>query len=435
MKGHREKAFFRLLVPEDKLRNAMELYPGKTRDEVSRLVFMGLKKKLLPGVLVSAVLLLSAAAAGRTAEEEPGMKRPVPGATARKETVFLELEEEWKALDVVISAREYEEKQIEKMFKEAEQYLYQVIAGQNESLQKVTRNLYFPETIPAYGNSIAWSTDAPWYVTADGTVRNEQLTVAEKVNVTAEIRYGSECRYFTTEIMVYPKEYTPQEKLLQEISGNLQKQEEETRTSEYFLLPEMVLGYTLKQEERGGFGVGAFLVLTAVAVPVFLYAGYFSDMDNRRKKRKEQAEGCYTQFVTKLSLLMAAGISVRQVFCRLAGEYGTRQGTEHVLAQELTVVRQELENGYSETVVYENFGRRLGVLSYQRMASLLTRNVSRGIQGMQSLLLQEAKEVMAQERANIKVKGEQAGTKLLLPMMGLLVLVFAILLVPAFRSF
>ena len=86
-------------------------------------------------------------------------------------------------------------------------------------------------------------------------------------------------------------------------------------------------------------------------------------------------------------------------------------------------------------VAYEDFGRRIGVLAYRRMASLLAQNVSKGVQGMRNLLLQESKEVMAQERANIKAKGEQAGTKLLFPMMGMLFLVFAILLVPAFQSF
>ena len=39
------------------------------------------------------------------------------------------------------------------------------------------------------------------------------------------------------------------------------------------------------------------------------------------------------------------------------------------------------------------------------------------------------------QKPKIKIKGEQAGTKLLVPMMVLLVLVFAILLVPAFQSF
>jgi len=93
------------------------------------------------------------------------------------------------------------------------------------------------------------------------------------------------------------------------------------------------------------------------------------------------------------------------------------------------------EEATSEAVVYEAFGGRIGVLAYRRMASLLTQNVSKGVQDIRILLLQEAKEVMAQEKANIRQKGEQAGTKLLLPMTGLLLLVFAVLLVPAFRSF
>ena len=126
---------------------------------------------------------------------------------------------------------------------------------------------------------------------------------------------------------------------------------------------------------------------------------------------------------------------MRQAFVRLAEEYEKNHGSKHVLAAELKVTRQELDNGCSEAVAYEEFGRRLGVLPYRRMASLLTQNVSKGVQGMRQLLLLEAKEVMAQDRANIRQRGEQAGTKLLLPMMGLLLLVFAILLVPAFQSF
>ena len=42
--------------------------------------------------------------------------------------------------------------------------------------------------------------------------------------------------------------------------------------------------------------------------------------------------------------------------------------------------------------------------------------------------------VTTRDRATIRQKGEQAGTKLLLPMMGLLLLVFALLLVPAFHE-
>ena len=111
------------------------------------------------------------------------------------------------------------------------------------------------------------------------------------------------------------------------------------------------------------------------------------------------------------------------------------RGAKHMLTAELKVTNREMEHGQSEQEVYEAFGRRIGVLAYRRLASLLSQNVSRGVQGIRQLLLIEAKEVMAQERAGIIIRGAQAGTKLLLPMTGLLFLVFAMLLVPAFQTF
>ena len=42
------KVFSAILVPEGKLRDAMELYPGKSREEVRELLYGEVKKKLLP---------------------------------------------------------------------------------------------------------------------------------------------------------------------------------------------------------------------------------------------------------------------------------------------------------------------------------------------------------------------------------------------------
>jgi len=330
---------------------------------------------------------------------------------------------------------EYEEEQIEQLHEAAEIYLENVVPGENESFATVTKALYFPDTLPESGGSIYWSTDAPWLVTSEGKVLNEELTETKEVLITAELSYGSEKRYFSRTAIIHPAVYTGEEKILREVQLELMKQEESARTSECFLLPEQVLGYSIKQEDKAAFGAGGFFMLLAVVIPLLLYSGYFGDLDTKRKKRKEQAESCYTEFITKLSLLLAAGVSVRQAFIRLAEEYERNHGIQHVLAAELKVTKQELDNGHSEAVVYEEFGRRIGVLAYRKMASLLTQNVSKGVQGMRNLLLQEAKEVMAQDRATIKTKGEQAGTKLLFPMMGMLFLVFAILLVPAFQSF
>lgn len=430
----KQKMFSVILVPEGKLRDAMELYPGKTREEVRGLLYGEVKKKLLPGIVAAVFFLVLAVFAGQKPQEE-GILRPAPGKDAVSVQVQVELENGPAELPLSIGALEYEESRIEELHREAEQYLETVMRGENESLEKVTGDLVFPTALPQTGGDISWSTDAPWLVTAEGEVLNHGLEEPETAEITAKISYGSEVRVFSRKIAVYPAVYTEEELLLQKVQKELAAGEEETRTKERFFLPAEVLGYPVHRAEGSGFSATGFLVLLAVAVPLLLYSGYFGRLDTRRKERKELAEGCYSEFVTKLSLLLAAGNSVRQAFVRLAAEYEKNYGPTHVLAAELRVTRQELDNGRSETVVYEDFGRRIGVLAYRRMASLLTQSVSRGVQGMRNLLLQEAKEVMAQEKAHIRQKGEQAGTKLLLPMMGMLFLVFAILLVPAFQSF
>ena len=426
--------FSGLLVPEGKLRDVMELYPGKSREEVRELIYKEVKKKLFPGFIAAVFFLILAVIVGQKPKEE-GILRPAPGKEPMSIQVQITLESAVTELPVSIGALEYEESRIEELHQEAESYLDKVVPQANNSLEKVTEKLYFPTTLPQTGSDISWSTDAPWLVTAEGKVLNYGLEVPKNVEITAKVSYGSEERVFSRIITVYPPVYTEEEFLLQRIQQELVFQEEENRTKERFFLPEKVLGYSVQRAENFSFGTTWFLVLLAVAVPLLLYSGYFGNLDTRRRKRKEQAESCYSEFVTKLSLLLAAGNSVRQVFIRLAAEYEKNYGISHVLAAELRVTKQELDNGRSETVVYEDFGRRIGVLAYRRMASLLTQSVSRGVQGMRALLLQEAKEVMAQEKAHIRQKGEQAGTKLLLPMMGMLFLVFAILLMPAFQSF
>ena len=390
----------RILVPEGKLRDAMELYPGKTREEVRELLYGEVKKKLLPGIAAAIFFLMLSVFTWKKPEEE-GILRPDPGKEPMSVQVQINLDSGVTEIPVSIGALEYKESRIEELHQEAVQHLTAIVQGENESLEKVTGDLYFPTLLPSTGGEIAWSTDAPWLVTAEGKVLNHGLEIPEIVEITAKISYGSENRKFSKIITVYPKVYTEEELLLQKIQQKLASKEEENRTQERFFLPEEVLGYSVQQAENFGFSEVGFFVLLAVAVPLLLYFSYFGSLDTKRKERKEQAESCYSEFVTKLSLLLAAGNSVRQVFIRLAVEYEKNHGASHVLAEELRVTKQELENGRSETVVYEDFGRRIGVLAYRRMASLLTQSVSRGVQGMRTLLLQEAKEVMAQEKAHI----------------------------------
>ena len=69
-----------------------------------------------------------------------------------------------------------------------------------------------------------------------------------------------------------------------------------------------------------------------------------------------------------------------------------------------------------------------------RLSALLIQQVKRGAKGMNQLLMQEVLESEVIWRENSRKRAEEAGTKLLLPMILLMTVVFAVLMIPAFLS-
>ena len=92
----------------------------------------------------------------------------------------------------------------------------------------------------------------------------------------------------------------------------------------------------------------------------------------------------------------------------------------------------EMENGISEARAYERFGKRCRLLPYMRLSGVLVQNLQKGAKGALVLLEQEALAAFAERKETAKKRGEEAGTKLLLPMFGLLGIVLVIVMAPAF---
>ena len=94
-----------------------------------------------------------------------------------------------------------------------------------------------------------------------------------------------------------------------------------------------------------------------------------------------------------------------------------------------------MKSGVAEGTAYENFGRRCQLPNYIKMGSLLSQNLKKGSKGLVSLLEKEALSSMEERKNTARKLGEQAGTKLLFPMLLLFGVVLIILIVPAFLSF
>lgn len=429
------------ILGEEKMVQAASLYPGKMRQEVGELLWQDFFCQM--GWTVMAVLCLMLAALVSGVQKSPSIQaieRPQAGKAAIIAEVAVCVESNWLEGKLQIGAREFEDAEIDKMHTKIENYLEQTIAGENADLRSITEALLLPTVLEVTAEDgtvcpvqLSWSSDRAELVTKTGEVNNEELTEEAEVTIHAKVFYGEEFRVFSKQVRVLPKPFSPEEQLYRSSMKELQRREEQARTDSSFLLPTDIEGIQVSLVAKEKPSELMWLAGLSILLLLLSYHSFFGRLQTKRKKRMEEAKQEYREFVSKFALLLAAGLSTRAVWGRLAGEYEKKK--KSMLAEELLVSERELGNGKSEGEVYEAFGNRMGLIPYQRLASLLGQQVTKGVQGMQQLLFQEVKEVTAQEQEQIKIRGEEAGTKLLLPMMGLLIMVFAILLVPAFRTF
>ncbi len=187
------------------------------------------------------------------------------------------------------------------------------------------------------------------------------------------------------------------------------------------------------------------LVLTLITA-VCIYLEMDSAVHRRAEARKTQLMLDYPDLMWKMTMLLGAGLSIRGVFFRISGEYQrqkkedsekkqTRRKTVRYVYEEVTSACYEMQRGVSEAQAYERFGKRCQLPEYIRLGCVLSQNVKKGAKGLADLLETEAAASLNDRRNHARKIGEQAGTKLLLPMVLMLAVVLVVLMVPAFLSF
>ena len=129
-------------------------------------------------------------------------------------------------------------------------------------------------------------------------------------------------------------------------------------------------------------------------------------------------------------------MTVKRAFRKVVEEYERQKKMTGVRCayEEMQKTCREMESGHTEAESYENFGRRCKVQAYVRFGALLSQNLRKGTRGLTELLKMEAIQAFEDRKARARRLGEEAGTKLLLPMFLMLTVVLVIVIVPAFLS-
>ena len=171
-------------------------------------------------------------------------------------------------------------------------------------------------------------------------------------------------------------------------------------------------------------------------IGILLYALQKQNIRKAEEERKKQMIEDYPEVISKLTLYLGAGMTVKKAWRKIIEGYMKEKEDENerYVYEEMRQTCHEMDSGVTEAEGYENFGRRCDLQIYIRLGALLSQNLRKGTKGLSELLKLESIQAFEERKARAKRLGEEAGTKLLLPMFLMLVVVLIIVIVPAFLT-
>ena len=387
---------------------------------------------IIGGVVLATAIFLLLRENGKEKDSRIWIERPENG--IKKETVALSLEETSEEWTLEVAPRERTEEEINTAFSESVRILKEFFGVQGEEPVELYESVALPQNISETGVSVRWSSSDNEVITKEGVVRREHLKTACEVKLQARLSFAEEEREYWFTVKVSPYEDGSREALLYGAQEELRVLEQTTSGEDGFYLPAEVGPVAVGLPEESG-SLWGVLIVGILFLP-FLFI--FSKRQEREKVRKQRAEELlaeYPRLITKLTLYTGAGLSLRGSWERLGAEYRAKAestGKISVIGEEIFVLTGELKNGTSEAKAYEAFGRRIALKPYLRCASLLVSQLQKGSGGLRKNLENEVQLAWEMHRERAAKKGEEAQTKLLFPMMGMLFLVMAVVMIPAF---
>lgn len=348
-----------------------------------------------------------------------------------EEHLIARVGEEKIPLAVLVKERALTEKEAKEEILKAREMLPAYLMGENESLKNVTTDLNFITRVPDTYVEVQWVERGSEFFSYDGEIKEDlELLEMVELKVSAILSCQGISEDYETTITLMPKSLKVSEALLNQI----EKQQEEKPENEVLILPDTYEGKTVTWKKVPDYTFLWIFVLTVLSV-LLLKLGQKRDVEEEKKKRLERLEREYAQIVSKFTMLLSAGLSVRNAWERIVLLYRRKEDTQNIVFQELNWGLMQMQKGVPELEVYEVFGIRTGLVHYKKMMAIFISDRKRGSVNLLDAMNQEMLLAWEEKKRKTRQHGEKIGTKLLIPMMGMLGIVFVIILVPAFLSF
>lgn len=341
-----------------------------------------------------------------------------------------------RGIEITVEERQYTEEEIIEMLPAFYEELEKAVLGENETADMVCKEINLAETLEGYPFQIKWSSSNEQVINRYGIFGEDIPEQGELIMLTAEITYKTRMEIYSFPLMVYPPEISREEQVIQDLWKQIEETLSLSSEEGEIILPDEIDGITVvwqEQKKQNALILIALVICSSAAI----FWGQSNELDRKIKERTDQMIMDYPEIISKMTLLIGAGMTVRGAWKKIAADYRQRREKEHFtryVYEEMLFTLYEMESGIGELEAYQHFANRCHVQRYVKFVALLEQNVKLGAKGFLSELKREVKDAFEERKSTAKQLGETAGSKLMLPMFLMLGIVMVVIMVPSFLS-
>ena len=443
----------------------------------------GIRKQMLLCISVSLLLTILVFFLGlQDGVLKEGFRLPRSGYGGSKQYITLEVsgltEDTSVPLDITVSPKRYTEEEANAVFREIYDQLEELVVAEGESFANLQHDLRLMTKLPKYGVQLSWDfypeldpalaagsvtpDEARAYyrkyrhlMDSDGTLHNERLAPGTVVTgylslimSTDIVPTGTdgETKYLKTQyhsapyriyVGIVPRALSRYESLLLQLQQAITTEDEGSLGENMLSLPTEIDGqriYYSEHEDRSYLLLPLLGVIAAMAI--------YMRQGQARRTEKKQREALlmldYSELVSKLMVYIGAGLTVRNALETISQHFDALIARsikeDRPLYQELRTMVIQFRRNMPESEIYLSFGRRVNLKPYTKLVSLIEQNRMNGARNLRAMLELEMEDAFEQRKTTARRLGEEAGTKLLLPLFIMLGIVMIIVIVPAMSA-
>ncbi len=338
-----------------------------------------------------------------------------------------------KLIDIPVERKKYTNREIDKIFDECIKALPNKILGENISEDKINTKLNFIKYIPEYDVDIAIIPEDTDLIDFSGEILNTDLKSKKETYLNIILSYGDRSTEFKLRLTIIPSDNKDEKYIINSFLKEIKNENEKQKNSDYLVLPEKWKGKDIKYKSKENYDYIYIFIFFLLLLVLIKFNERYKEKQKKIFVEKENLLE-YPEIISKFIVYIEAGLSIRNIWEKIVMDYEKNSLlSKHKIDvyEKMKKAYLRLKSGMHEAIVYKKFSREVGLRQYTKFVSILEQNRKTGLTNIKDLLITESKEAWEQRIQLAKRQGQEAQTKLLLPLFIMLLIVLVIVVAPA----